>query len=147
MMQQWVGLGALFACVFLGCFAILQLVLWRRQRELSRLGTTGPLDSTPDLFLGDATPILAGAAPVQGEKREELSHELIQAGFYRTTALIDYAAIRFVLVILPLILGGLLALVVEQGYVWQPVMGALFFAALGYSMPRVYVNYRARLRR
>lgn len=148
-MSEWLGIGALFVAVFLGCFALLQWAIWRRQREIRRIeaAIAEGQGSTPDLILGNATPILADQMPLDSEKRLELNRDLLQAGYYRSTALVDYAAIRAVLVILPLFLAGALALLVPVQYIGVTAVVGMGLAALGYSLPRVYLHYRAARRR
>ncbi len=150
MSSEWVSLGAVFGVVFLGCFIIVQVVLWRRAGELSRLNAASggaQLESTPDLILGDVTPALAEQMPIGDEKKGELSQELLQAGFYSATALQDYAAVRVVMVVVPLFLAGVLALIVPPSAIPFTILMGLIVAAMGYSLPRVYVNILGRSRR
>src|SRR5437868_1349792 len=86
----------------------------KRERVQARLEPSSPSDpalgSSPDLVLGPMTEPFSGAVPMSEEGRSELNRELRSAGFYRPTALIEYAAIRTVLTIGPLILAGIIAL-------------------------------------
>jgi tight adherence protein C len=150
MSSEMMSLLAVFGVVFLGCFVILQVVLWRRDGELRRLKAAsepGGLDSSPDLILGEVTPALAQQLPIGEDKKGELTQELIQAGFYSPTAVQDYAAVRVVLVVVPLFLAGVLALIVPPSMVLYALMMGLIVAAMGYSLPRVYVNMMGKTRR
>lgn len=150
-MTEWTWLGVIFAAVFVVSFGLLQWANAQRERVRRRRlqGEPGELgtDSSPDLVLGPATGVLAGQLPITGVKGEELRSELQQAGFYRRTALQEYAAVRAVLIFLPLVLAGLLALLVERRFAWPVLMGGVILAGLGYSLPRVYINAVARGRR
>ena len=61
------------------------------------------IGSSPELLLGDLTPALAGQTPMTEKDRTDLQRELIDAGYYRPTAVMEYAALRAVLVIVPLL--------------------------------------------
>ena len=147
-MNEWIALGAVFGVVFVGCLAIVQVVMMRRAREIGRLqAASEPMESTPDLLLGEATPMLAEQMPVGADKKAELSQEMMQAGFYSPTAIQNYAAIRLVLMVLPLFLAGVLALLVRPSLIPYVLVFGLLMAGLGYALPRVYVNMRGRARR
>jgi tight adherence protein C len=150
-MSEWMWLGVIFASVFVVSFGLLQWANAQRERVRRRRLQGGPgeqpPDSTPDMVLGSATDALAGQLPITGEKRVELRSELQQAGFYRRSALQEYAAIRAVLIFLPILAAGLLALLVEPRFMLPVLFGGLILAGLGYSLPRVYINSVARRRR
>jgi tight adherence protein C len=81
------------------------------------------------------------------EVRTALQRDLRAAGYYKPTALMEYAAVRAVLIILPIVSAGALALFTEDGreavIIW--LIGGLL-AILGFSLPRVYLYYKARSR-
>src|SRR5262245_29922297 len=100
---------------------VLTVFFWirrRRERVEGRLqtgtGSDPSLGSAPDLVLGDITPALAAQVPMAEEDREALQRELRSAGYYRPTALMEYAAIRTVLIVVPLLGGMLLALLFAE---------------------------------
>jgi tight adherence protein C len=148
----------LLALVFLVCagatLAGYFILARRRQRVERRLIPTPPSDpslsgSTPELVLGELTPALAGQIPMTEAGRSALQRDLMSAGLYRPTALMEYTAVRAVLTIVPLILTGVAALVWadttgEAGRVW---FGGLVVAGLGFSLPRLYLVVRAAARR
>src|SRR5262245_32348440 len=76
-----------------------------RQQNASESGAG--LDYYPDMVLGELTPAIAAQVPMSEEKKSELQRDLLAAGFYRQTALVEYGAIRAILTFGPLI-GGLL---------------------------------------
>src|SRR5215831_16306829 len=77
----------------------------RRQRIVERLeqkpASDPTIGSTPELVLGDMTEALSGTLPSTEEGRSALQRDLMAAGFYRPTALMEYAALRAVMTILP----------------------------------------------
>src|SRR5262245_20655152 len=92
----------------------------RSQRSDPMMGSDPSISSTPELVLGEQmTPALAGTVPMGTEDRSALQRELRSAGYYRPTALMEYAAVRAVLIILPLIGAAALALFTED---WQDAM-------------------------
>jgi tight adherence protein C len=130
--------------VLYGHFLIVQR---RRQadRRLAEAEEEEGQSSKP--LLGDFTPVLAAQIPITAGDRASLQQELRQAGFYRPTALIEYAAVRWFLTILPVSLAGVLALLVETTtqavYCW---VGGVVLAMLGYSLPRLYLHFRGKAR-
>src|SRR5262249_59005093 len=95
------------------------------------------------LVLGDMTPALAAQVPISDEDQSELQRELRVAGFYRPTAMMEYLALRSVLIFAPLIAAGVYALYTEtsQQALWAWGLGILL-AVLGFSLPRVYLYFR-----
>jgi tight adherence protein C len=117
-------------------------------RLQSSTGSDPSLGSSPDLVLGEMTPALAAQVPMGAEDKTELQKELRSAGYYRPTALMEYAAVRTVLIVMPLLGGMLLALVFaesvrEAAFFW---IGGLILAVLGFSLPRVYLYVKGRTR-
>jgi tight adherence protein C len=72
---------------------------------------------------------------------------LREAGYYRPTAVLEYSALQALLIVTPLVVSVLLVLTIvdDAGIPW--VLGAgVLLALIGFSLPRVYVNFRARQR-
>src|SRR5437868_3605383 len=93
----------LLALVFVFCAGAILLGFMaaarRRQRVEERLVPLAPSDpsistSTPELVLGDLTPALSGQIPMTQVGRSELQRDLMAAGMYRPTALMEYTAVR-----------------------------------------------------
>ena len=147
-MYEWLFLGLLFVIVSGSLFLLLQRGSSRRQRLESRLANkdTSELGSVPELLLGDLTPALAQQTPMTDKDRTDLQRELIDAGYYRPTALMEYAALRAVLVFVPLLAAAAVAVFVEPAQIPAVAIGGALIALLGYSMPRVYLNHLARVR-
>lgn len=146
---------ALLVSLFVSVTILSAVVLWaftRRRRSVEqRLQAIVDSDSSDGssqtMLLGDLTPALAAQVPVSEGTRGELQRELRVAGYYRPSAVMEYAALRAVFVIVPLILAGAVALVTETTmqavWVW---IGGVLVAMLGYSLPRIYVYYRGQER-
>jgi tight adherence protein C len=147
-MYEWLFLAMLFVVVSGSLFLLLQRGNARRQRLESRLASEKSTEtgSTPDLLLGELTPALAQQTPMSERDRTELQRELIDAGYYRQTALMEYAALRALLVFVPLLATVVIAVFVEPQQIPGVIVGGAMLALLGYSMPRVYLNYLARAR-
>jgi tight adherence protein C len=147
-MSEWLFLGLLFVVVSGSLFVLLQRGSSKRERLQSRLAgeQTTELGSSPQLLLGDLTPALAEQTPMSDRDRTELQRELMDAGFYRPTALMEYTAVRAVLVLVPLLAAAAVAVFIEASQFPAVAIGAVVLAVLGYSLPRVYLNYLGRAR-
>jgi tight adherence protein C len=144
-MNEWLILGWVFIAVAGVAFIIINRVnLWRRHRmeRLRSLDDDGP----QPLLFGEWTPALAKQIPLTPDGESDLKHDLRSAGFYRPTVLLEYAAVRTLLVLLPLIGTGVWALLAPSYQVQNILVGGLVFTLLGYSLPRLYVTLMARAR-
>jgi tight adherence protein C len=140
----------LLALVFLFCTGVTLMGYFalskKRQRVEERLVPAPSSDpsiggSTPELVLGELTPALSGQIPMSAEGKSELQRDLMAAGMYRPTALMEYTAVRAVLTILPLIIAGAIALVWTEttGAALRVWIGGLVVAGLGFSVPRLFL--------
>jgi len=125
-----------------GCMIVL-----RRRQRVERRVEEMDTGSTPELILGDLTPALAGQLPPGEEQQMELQKELRTAGFYQPTALMEYAAARAMMILVPLLAAGVLSLYAanlnQTLFIW---IGGLVGALLGFSLPRIYLYYRSQSR-
>ncbi len=131
--------------------AALSGYLWllerRRHVELRNLQSTEPVTSiTSGMILGPFTPVLAEHSPMADDKQAALRRELREAGYYQPQALVEYRAVRAVLVLLPLALAGTLALLGKREDVAPIAILGVVIAGLGFALPRVFIQYRARVR-
>lgn len=149
------GIPALiFLAVGSGIFSLVYRTMADRAKKTPRraagIFTSGSaiLDDPegPSPFANDLTPALAAQIPISETDRKELEKELRTAGYFGRRALLEYAAVRAVLVLTPLIGAGILALGVDDDQMWKVIAGGLLLAMLGYSLPRVYLYYRGRER-
>jgi tight adherence protein C len=144
-MYEWVGLAFIFLAVAGLSFVAVQGLIGRRQRLDERL-TGSESESDPRLLLGSLTPALAGQTPMTAGGRATLQQELLDAGYYRPTALMEYLAIRALLTFMPLLLAAALLVLVEPPRMPLVVVLGLGASALGFSLPRLYINSRAKHR-
>jgi tight adherence protein C len=144
-------LSVIFLIVTGGSFLVLfrSAVQRRRAEERLREKQSDPaisLGSNADLLLGDLTPGMAAQVPMTTQGKAELQKELLAAGYYRRTALMEYAALRAVLVVAPLVGAGVLALLVDRSQIKWVLIGGVVAAVLGFSIPRLYLYFRGRVR-
>jgi pilus assembly protein TadC len=125
----------------------------RRQRAQARLRDVQDSEaaggSTPELILGDVTEAFSGQIPMTEQGKTELQRELRAAGLYRPTSLMEYAALRALLTITPLIAAGVATLIWAETFegalrIW---LGAVLAAMLGFSLPRLYLSFKSRMRK
>lgn len=143
-MDEWLPLIGIFLGVT-GLFLALYL-LFRRPPQPDR---TRPADAEPPprpLVFGPLTTPLSEQLPLRSAARVELLQDLRVAGFYRPTALVEYMAIRAVLILVPLIAAGVVALLVEPELVGNVLIGGGVLALLGFSLPRIHLYIRGRAR-
>jgi pilus assembly protein TadC len=124
-------------------------------------GATRTMDNSPSGILGAvtrtagrssqpaSTSIISGSSIQIGtdRDREQIEPELRQAGYYRPTALTEYRTVRALLVLMPLVIAAGIALFVEPARMPAVAIGGAIMAGLGYSIPRIYINYLGRVRR
>jgi tight adherence protein C len=143
------GLALVFVMIWSAAFSLLYRVgQWRRTQARLKRGpaTEADMGSRAELLLGTWTPGLAAQVPMAEDTREDLQKDLRAAGYYRKAALVEYAAVRTVLVVTPLVVAGVLALLVDQERMGTVVAGGVVVAMLGYSLPRVYLHLRGKNR-
>jgi len=147
-MNEWILFSGFFVAVT-GMVLGLLLLLRRRKgsgQDRLRPGDDSDTDEPAELALGPMTPALAGQLPMTARGRTDLQKELRLAGFYGPAALVEYTAIRALLVLLPLLATGAVALLVPPGEVGRALLVGGIAVGLGYSLPRVYLTARSRTR-
>jgi tight adherence protein C len=107
--------------------------------------TPAAAPADPRIF-GGLTEALAEQLPVRDTDRVEMQKELKQAGYLRPSALQELSALRFVLVVLPLVLAGVVA-VASPALALAATFGGGVLALLGYALPRVMLVPMANRRR
>lgn len=145
-MSEYAYLAFCFVGVFILAYAILSLVrsflVSPGARQAAREVEAEPAGP----IFGKLTGTLAAPLPVRGESQSDLERDLRYAGFYQPSALLEYAAVRAVLVIMPLAITVLAALFMQEVPMWRMVVAGLIAAGLGFSLPRVYLAYRIKQR-
>lgn len=142
MQNPWVQYGGLGLAV--AGVPLLLFLLFRPRRN----PVPPPADddgSKSGLMLGDMTAALARQLPGQQDRdREQLLPLIRQAGNYRPSALLEYQAVRAVLVLVPLVAAVATALLIDTPYIPAALVGGLVLAMLGFSVPRLVLSSRAR---
>ena len=148
--MDYLILAGIFVLVFGLVLSGFMMLNRRRALLQQRLQTGTGADAVSGehaLLLGDLTPALAAQIPMGAEDRGDLQRELRIAGYYRPTALLEYAALRTVLTIAPVVAAGVIALFTEtQQYAMWVWISGIILAMLGFSLPRLFVHYRGKAR-
>jgi tight adherence protein C len=143
-------LGGVFAGVAALTFLLIQRLAENRRLLRQRLDQPAAgrmsLDAPAEMIMGPLTSALAAQVPMSEEKKSELRKEIVAAGFYRQTALIEYAAVRAVFTLVPLILALIGALMVDREQMLTVVFLGVLGVMAGFSLPRLYLVIRAKLR-
>jgi tight adherence protein C len=99
------------------------------------------------LVMGDMTDAFAKQLPGQQDRDKQQILPLIrQGGNYRPSALLEFQAVRAVLVLVPLVAAVATALLVDISQIPIALLSGLALAMLGFAVPRVIVASRARRR-
>jgi tight adherence protein C len=147
-MNEMPWLALLFLAVVTLTFAALRRLARARQRQAERWKEVeDALEPTPPpKFLGPMADALAAQVPMSRAALDDLQKSLRNAGYYRATALVSYRALRSLLVLVPLVAGAAFALLAPTPNVTAVLLSAAAVSLLGFSLPRVYVSFRARKR-
>jgi len=148
-MNEWIQFGVCFLAVTGVVLGLMALVRRRKlpgEDRLRQAQEDSDVDEPADLVLGSMTPALAGQLPMTAGARTEVQKELRLAGFYQPTALMEYTAVRALLVLLPLLATGAVALLVAEAEVGRVLLLGGIAVGLGFSLPRVYLATRGRTR-
>ena len=122
------------------------LVNRRLRRELQNIKSAKPIGESSPMVLGPLTPLIAEQTPMGESARADVKRELSEAGFYQPAALTEFRAVRAVLVLVPLLLAGGLALLATRAEMGRIILAGCVLSGLGYAIPRVYIQYRGRER-
>lgn len=139
MTNEWIGPGMLFLAVTGLLWTLVAIVRGRR-----KVAADEPPPDAP--VFGPLTPALAEQMPMSSEALQQLAQELRQGGYYQPSASNSYRAMRALLVLIPLIAGGGLALAVPDSQTPRVLVYTAVAAILGYSLPRIYLTLRVRHR-
>ena len=152
--------GGLPADVMLPCLAFLvgAATLWvlcrllvRKPRVVDRrLMSAGPgrdaEDRPHDGIFGGFTPALAAQIPESKKELKEFRKMLRGAGLYSPTAALSIYALRFMLLAVPLVLAGLIAVTGDPDDALRTMLVGTFVAVTLSIVPRLYVYLRRRAR-
>lgn len=143
--EELVWLSLIFVVVSMLVFMLVYR-LTGSPRSQERLQSGAEPDSKPELALGSMTEGLAAQLPVGVQPGSDIHRELLAAGYYRKSALTEYAAIRALLTIGPLIVAGIVAALADPSQIWLTLGLGVIGAMLGFSFPRLYVVLRGKMR-
>jgi tight adherence protein C len=118
------------------------------RRELSLDERLDQLESAPpsEGVFGGLTPALAAQLPESEKERGDFRKLLRSAGLYSPSARNTIYALRFVLLFVPLVIAGTLAVTHDKKYTLPIlIVGGIVAAALSIT-PRLYVFFRRRKR-
>jgi tight adherence protein C len=148
--NPWVQYGGLFLAV--GGVPLLLYLLFRPRKNpvpppADEDGSLSGTRSNTRLVMGDMTAALAGQVPGQGDRdRQQILPLLRQGGNYRPSALLEFQAVRAVLVLVPLVAAVATALLVDMAQIPIVLVAGVVLAMVGFAVPRVVVGNRARSR-
>jgi tight adherence protein C len=106
-----------------------------------------PITRQDDLAFGPLTSAFAELLPESDTRQEEARRELQAAGYYAPHALLNFAAVRYLLMMAGLIVAGVALVLVPQRLEWMAVISLVALPLLGWAAPRLYVRSRAAERR
>jgi tight adherence protein C len=147
--SRWVLVAASFAGT-----ALLVWLAGRRmnrqpspvQLRIAKIGSGDTLDVANEGPLGSLAPALAAQIPESKKERRDFDRLLRGAGIYSPHAAVTLYALRFLLLVLPLLAAGILAVFAEREQTIKILLlGAAIAAALS-IVPRLYVFFRRRRR-
>ncbi|MEZ6057708.1 MAG: type II secretion system F family protein [Planctomycetaceae bacterium] len=102
-----------------------------------------PFSDTSDYSFGKLTPVLAAMLPESPEKKLELKRALKNAGYFTPHAWQNLAATRYLGIMLPIVLFGVLLVLAPKQFEW-PIIGCLVTVPLlGYALPSLLVKSQA----
>lgn len=140
-MNDWIAPGMLFIAVTVGLWLVALLIRGRLFRSAPPAA-----DVEPEPVFGSLTPALAQQLPMTGEGLQNLQRDLMQGGYYRPEASQNFRAIRALLVIAPLVIGGGLTFLVGQADTTRFLIYTAAATVLGYAGPRAVLAARMRYR-
>jgi tight adherence protein C len=114
--------------------------------KLSRAPQEDSDDSRSGLVLGDMTKAMSQQLPGRTRDQEQVLPQLKRAGYYRPTALVEFQAMRTMLVLVPLVASIGIALFVAKPLIPGVLGAGLVLAVLGFAIPRIYLAVRANQR-
>jgi tight adherence protein C len=105
-----------------------------------------PTADSSDYVFGRLTPILAALLPESEARRAIVKKELITAGYHQPHAWQNLAAVRYLGIMIPLLLIGVLLVLLPRQLEAAAVGLLLFLPAMGWAVPRLVVRKQARER-
>lgn len=135
-LTQW-GIPALI-------FVVVTAVVWTVARLAFRRKPAE--DELDEGLFGGWTPALASQLPESEKEQRDFRLLMRQAGLYSPAARASVYALRFVLLLVPLVVAGTWAALADTHQTWKIVALGVFVAACLSVVPRLYVFFRRRRR-
>lgn len=105
--------------------------------------SSDPHADADDFRFGGATGMLADLMPHSPSSRESLLRALRNAGYYSPHAWENFAAVRYLCLMAPMILFGVLLILVPESLEPWMIAGIVVGGILGWALPALYVRSRA----
>lgn len=106
-------------------------------------GEEYPWADGSDYTFGSATTVFSDLLPGTEDGRRKLTKTLRNAGYYTPHAWENLSAIRYLGIILPIILFGVLLVLVPESLESYAIAGLVIVPILGWALPTLYVRSRA----
>jgi tight adherence protein C len=141
-------LAAVFCFVALAVYVVGRLFTERPAREDARLkeiSHDSPFNGEPEAgVFGAWAPALAAQIPESETEKQEFRQMLRQAGMYHPRASETIYALRFLLLIAPLVIAFVLAVMMDRQYTLPIALTGVLVAVVLAIVPRLYVFFRRR---
>lgn len=141
-------LASVFAFVALTFYLLGRYFTSRPPREdarLKQISHDSPFNGEPEAgIFGAWAPALAAQLPESEAEQKEFRQMLRQAGIYHPRASETIFALRFVLLVAPLVIAGILAVLLDRRYTGTVMIAGVVVAAILVVVPRLYIFFRRR---
>jgi len=107
---------------------------------------TFALPGDENFAYGPVTPMLSSLLPDSTERHRETVRELQEAGYYERNAVTNFRATRYLLIVLPLILLGVMLLFIPPRLELYVLGSMLLLPLLGWALPRLVLKSQAKER-
>lgn len=107
---------------------------------------TFALPGDENFAYGPVTPMLSSLLPDSSERHRETVRELQEAGYYERNAVTNFRATRYLLMVLPLILLGVMLLFIPPRLELYVLGSMLLIPLLGWALPRLVLKSQAKER-
>jgi tight adherence protein C len=137
--SMWMAVG----CGIITVLIVVRMLMRKRQ---SSSAPQEPSRADDGGVFGPLTDALAAQLPESEKERREFGQMLKQAGYYSPTARASVYAFRFLLMVFPLVVAGILALAAPRDQMWKFLVGGAIVAMTLSIVPRMYVYFRRQRR-
>jgi tight adherence protein C len=107
---------------------------------------TFALPGDENFSYGRVTPMLSSLLPDSTERHRQTVKELQEAGYYERNAVTNFRATRYLLIVVPVVLLGLMLLVVPPQFELYILGSMLLIPLLGWALPRLVLKSQAKER-